>query len=134
MNAQKSNIFDGFDFLAHFLFILGGWTLVIKFAFPICFALSHGEPLTKYIMWDFWCVIHILLGYSLINLKAHTYWFGIVTSVVEIIIIVSKFVLFASAPEWNIWRTNWFINKIFVLICFCMLFVALVRRGRDETK
>jgi hypothetical protein len=30
-------------------------------------------------------------------------------------------VLFLSAPEWDIWTTNWFINKLFVLACFCLM-------------
>ena len=42
-------------------------------------------------------------------------------SVVEIAIVVTKFVVFLSAPQWDIWRTNWFINKVFVLACFVLL-------------
>ena len=51
-------------------------------------------------------------------------------SVVEIAIIVIKFALFLSAPEWTMWTTNWFINKLFVLACFCLMlpYFALVRR------
>ena len=46
---------------------------------------------------------------------------------------MTKFFLFLSAPEWTIWRTNWFINKIFVLTCFTLLlsyFLANFQRLR----
>ena len=36
-------------FLAHFLFLLAAWTLVIKYIFPIGFALAEGVPLTTYV-------------------------------------------------------------------------------------
>ena len=129
------------EFLAHFLFILAAWTLVIKFAFPISFAIAEEKPLATYIYWDFWWVAHIALGYVLLGWKTAPgdggdvpeatlrlwYWFAMIVSLVEIAIIVVKFTLFAMSPYWSIWKTNWFINKIFVLICFCMMFVVLVR-------
>ncbi len=34
---------------------------------------------------------------------------------------MTKFALFLSAPQWTIWRTNWFVNKLFVLACFVLL-------------
>ena len=54
--------------------------------------------------------------------------------VVEIAIIVTKFALFLSAPEWTMWTTNWFINKVFVLACFSVMlpyfaFTKLPGRG-----
>jgi uncharacterized membrane protein SirB2 len=52
-------------------------------------------------------------------------------SVVEIIIIVTKFALFLPAPEWTIWRTNWFINKCFVLACFIGLLGYLTMSARE---
>jgi hypothetical protein len=42
-------------------------------------------------------------------------------SVVEIAIIVTKFALFLPDPVSIIWTTNWFINKLFVLACFCLM-------------
>jgi hypothetical protein len=41
---------------------------------------------------------------------------------------VIKFVLFLSAPEWSIWTSNWFINKLFVLLCFCLMLPYFVFR------
>ena len=36
--------------------------------------------------------------------------------------------LFLAAPEWTIWTTNWFINKLFVLLCFGLMLPYLVAR------
>jgi hypothetical protein len=118
------------SFLAHFLFLLAAWTLVIKYAFPVAYALAEGVPLTTYVYWDFWWVVHIWLGWSLLRWQRYTFEFAIAVSVVEIIIIVAKFVQFLSAPEWTIWRTNWFVNKIFVLACFILLLGYLVVHSR----
>jgi hypothetical protein len=118
-------------FLAHFLFVLAGWTVTIKYAFPVAYALSEGYPITTYVYWDFWWVIHIWLGWSLLNWRRYTFALAIVVSVAEIVIVVSKLALFLATPEWTIWTTNWFINKLFVLACFCLLLVYLtVHRAR----
>ncbi len=114
-------------FLAHFLFILAAWTVVIKYLFPVAFALNEGVPFDQYIMWDLWWVVHIALGWSLLNWRRHTYGFALCVSVVEIAIVVTKFWIFLSAPEWTLWRTNWFINKVFVLACFVIMLIYLVR-------
>ena len=119
------------EFIAHFLFILAAWTLVIKFLFPVCVAASRDLPLTTYVYWDFWWVVHIALGYSLLFWQSYTYLFALLTSVIEIAIIVAKFVFFAAAPEFSVWKINWFINKIFVLICFVMLFILLIRHAQQ---
>ena len=121
-------------FLAHFLYVLAGWTLIIKYAFPVAFAVSEGVSLGTYVWWDFWWVIHIWLGWSLLNWQRYTYALGLVVSVVEIIIVVTKFVIFLDSPEWTIWTTNWFINKLFVLACFCLLFFELAVRRRPNMK
>lgn len=120
-------------FFAHFLFILAAWTLVIKYIFPIAYALNEGVPPGTYVLWDFWWVIHIWLGWSLLNWRHYTYRLAIGVSVVEIVIVVAKFTSFLSAPEWTIWRTNWFINKVFVLACFVMLLAYLVARRAEMT-
>ncbi len=108
-------------FLAHFLFVLAAWTLTIKFLFPVGYALAAGVPVGTYIFWDFWWVIHLWLGWALLRWPRYTVPLAITVSVAEIAIVVTKFVLFLSAPEWTIWRTNWFINKLFVLGCFILL-------------
>jgi len=108
-------------FIAHFLFILAAWTLVIKYVFPMAYALGEGVPLGTYVYWDFWWVVHIWLGWSLLHWRRYTYAAAVGVSVAEIAIIATKFVVFLSAPQWSIWRTNWFINKVFVLSCFVLL-------------
>lgn len=108
-------------FFAHFLFILAAWTVVIKYLFPMGFALAEGVPLGTYVYWDLWPVAHVLVGWSLLNWNRYTFPLAVGVSVVEIVIIVTKFAGFLAAPEWSIFRTNWFINKIFVLACFVLL-------------
>lgn len=111
------------QFLAHFLFLLAAWTLTIKFFFPIGYALAQSVPVGTYVYWDLWWVVHLWLGWALLNWQRYTVNLAITVSVVEITIVVTKFVIFLSAPEWTIWRTNWFINKLFVLACFILLLI-----------
>jgi len=113
-------------FLADFLFVLAAWTLVIKYLFPVAYALNASEPAMTYVMWDFWWVAHIWLGWALIRQPRYTFALAMTVSVVEIAIVVTKFVMFLSAPQWDIWRTNWFINKVFVLACFVILLVHMI--------
>ncbi len=115
-------------FLAYLLFVLAAWSVFIKYLFPIAFALAEGEALTRYIFWDFWPIAHVLLGWALLTRPGYTRWLAIIMSVVEIIIIVSMFAWFLSDPDWSIWRTNWFINKVFVLTAFTLILVTVIRR------
>jgi hypothetical protein len=113
-------------FFAHTLIILAAWTLTIKFAFPVAFAVAEGIPIGTYVYWDFWWVAHLWLAWALLHWQRYTVALALGVSVVEIAIIVIKFALFLSAPEWTIWTTNWFINKIFVLACFCLMLLYFV--------
>ena len=117
-------------FLAHFLIVLAAWTLTIKFLFPVAFALADGLPITTHIYWDFWWVVHLWLAWALLNWRSYSYVLAIGVSVVEILIIVTKFGFFLAAPEWTIWSTNWFINKLFVLACFCLMLGYLLAHRR----
>lgn len=113
-------------FLAHWLILLAAWTLVIKFAFPIVHDAVYGHPIGTNIYWDFWWVIHLWLAWALLNRPRYAYPLALGVSVVEILIIVTKFAFFLQAPDWTIWQTNWFINKVFVLACFVTLLSYLV--------
>jgi len=118
-------------FIAHWLIFLAAWTLVIKFIFPWIFDAAYGHPPGTHLYWDFWWVIHLWLAWALYRQPAYLWWFAIVVSVVEIAIIVTKFVLFFQSPDWNLWQTNWFINKVFVLACFSVLLLwCLLCRDR----
>ena len=117
-------------FLAHFLFILAAWTVTIKFAFPIAYAFAEGAPIGSYVMWDFWWVVHVWLGWALLHWRRYTFALAAMVSVAEIVIVVAKLVLFLSAPQWTIWRTNWFINKLFVLACFILLLGVLLANAQ----
>ena len=44
---------------------------------------------------------------------------------------MTKLALFLAAPEWTIWTTNWFINKLFVLLCFGLMLPWLVLHRRE---
>jgi hypothetical protein len=113
-------------FIAHFLFVLAAWTVVIKYLFPIGYALAEGSPPFTYVLLDFWPLVHVWVGWSLLHWNRWTLPLALTVSVVEIGIVVTKLVLFLSAPEWTIWRTNWFINKLFVLAVFVLLLGYIV--------
>lgn len=133
-NQGRQPIDNWIDFLAHFLFILVAWTLFIKYLFPLFYALAGNEHWSRYIYWDFWPVIHLWLGYALLTKPRYTYWLSVSVSAVEIIIILTFFARFLSDPEWSIWRTNWLVNKVFVLACFILLLgTALLRPGALKT-
>jgi hypothetical protein len=118
-------------FLAHFLIVLAAWTVTIKFLFPISYAAAYGLPLGSHIYWDFWWVVHLWLAWALLRWRSYTWPAAITVSVVEIAIVVTKLALFLPAPEWTIWTTNWFINKLFVLLVFCLMLPYLVLRRRE---
>lgn len=124
--GSDREIYPMIRFFAHALMILAMWTLVIKFVFPVIYDDAYGHPFGTHIMLDFWWVIHLWLAYVLLNWKRYTYVLSIVVSVVEIVIIVVKFVLFLKAPQWSIWQTNWFVNKVFVLACFVLMLMYFV--------
>ena len=120
-------------FLAHFLFLLAAWTVVIKYLFPMGYSLAYGEPILAHVYLDLWPVVHVWVGWSLLHWNRYTFALAAITSVAEIAIVVTKFVGFLSAPEWNIFRTNWFINKIFVLACFILLLGYLIAHVRARS-
>ena len=117
-------------FLAHFLFILAAWTVVIKYLFPIGYSMAAREPLGAHVYLDFWPVAHVWVGWLLLRWSRWTVPVALAVSVAEIVIVVTKLAAFLSAPEWTIWRTNWFINKLFVLAAFVMLLGMVVVRWR----
>ena len=116
-----------FNFLAAWLFLMAGWTLFIKFLFPFIYAINYGEDPLLYIMWDFWWIAHIWLAYSFLNISRYTFLIGSIIAFAELIIIIIKLYLFFKSPQWNIWDTNWMINKTFMLILFILIGVTLYK-------
>lgn len=108
-------------FLAHWLILLAAWTLVIKFVFPVAYDAAYGHALGTHIYWDFWWVIHLWLAWALLRQSSYLYPLALGVSVIEIVIILAKFFIFLQAPDWTLWQTNWFINKLFVLACFVVM-------------
>ena len=117
-------------FLAHFLFVLAAWTVVVKYLFPMGYALAHGLAPATYVYLDFWPVVHVWLGWALLARPRYTYVLALCVAVLEIGIVATKFVLFLDEPRWTIWTTNWFVNKLFVLGCFVPMLVHLLARRR----
>jgi hypothetical protein len=131
MSARSSFPLPVLHFLAHFLFLLAAWTVVIKYLFPMAYALAEGTPIGTYVYWDFWPIFHVWLGWALLRWQRYSYALALAVSVAEIIIVVGKLVPFLRAPEWTIWETNWFINKLFVLACFALLLGYLLINARE---
>jgi hypothetical protein len=131
--ARDTAVLEGLviGFLAHFLIVLAAWTVTIKFLFPIVYAIAYGLPLGSHIYWDFWWVVHLWLAWALLRWRAYTLALATLVSAVEIVIVVTKLALFLAAPEWTIWTTNWFVNKLFVLLCFGLMLPWLVLHRRE---
>ena len=117
-------------FLAHFLIVLAAWTLTIKFLFPLAFAFKQGVALGTYVYWDFWWVVHLWLALRLLHWRSYSFALATGVSVAEIAIVVTKLTVFLAAPEWTLWTTNWFINKLFVLLCFSLMLPYMVANRR----
>ena len=113
-------------FFIHYLVILAAWTLVIKFIFPISYAILEEVSWSTYVMWDFWWVAHLWLAWAFLVQWRYLYPVAYIISVLEVLIISFKFYFFLGNPDWTIWTANWFINKIFVLSCFLLIFGYLV--------
>lgn len=113
-------------FFAHLLIFVAVWSLFIKYLFPITFAVVYDEPALHYVYWDFWPLVHLWLAWSLLTLPSYVKWLAWCIALVEVIIILVKFYLFLTDPQWDIWRTNWFINKVFVLLTFLLLSGSLL--------
>ena len=124
------------------LFLIATYTLVIKFINPltymVAFRMESGYWRPPPIMWDFWWVAHIWLGCWLWNRHRAAWLFGMAISVVEIGIIVTKFVRFLQEPKIDFWGISWLINKCCVLALFILLLAELLRpavrrylRGED---
>ena len=113
-------------FFVHYLVILAAWTLVIKFIFPISYAVLEEISWSAYVMWDFWWVAHLWLAWAFLVQWRYLYPLAYIISVVVVLIISVKFYFFLENPGLTIWTANWFINKIFVLSCFLLLFGYLV--------
>jgi len=111
--------------ISSWLVLIVLWTLLIKFIFPVTYALYYEENFTKYIMWDFWWIAHLWLANSFLNLSKNTYYVGLLICISELIIIIYKLGFFFISPQWNIWDTNWMINKIIVLFLFIFITVIL---------
>lgn len=108
-------------FLAHLFVFLVAWTVFIKYLFPMGFALFNHEALTTHVYWDLWPIAHLWLAWALWTQPRFTRLLAIGMSGVEIVIIVTLFTSFLADPDWSIWRTNWFVNKVFVLAAFVLV-------------
>ena len=76
-----------FIFLAAWVFLVAIWTVLIKFLFPVMYALNYGEEILSYIMWDFWWIAHLWLAYSFLNISRYTFYIGSLISVGQAIAI-----------------------------------------------
>ena len=100
--------------------------------FPVACALSHGLAPATHVYLDFWPVVHVWLVWALLARPRHTRALAFVVAVLEVGIVVTKFVLFLGAPEWTIRTTNWFANKLFVLGRFVLMPGRLLARRQDH--
>ena len=130
--GNSSKIYINFYmFMSSWLVMLGAWTILIKYVFPVIYSLVYQQALTANIMWDFWWVAHFWLAYSFLIPSRKTFVVGMIIAISEFFIITYKLAVFYFDPVWNIWQTNWLINKIFVLFTFIMI-IGLLLKNRKE--
>ncbi|MEX2389759.1 MAG: hypothetical protein WD534_17915 [Phycisphaeraceae bacterium] len=101
--------------------MLAAWTITIKYLFPLGYAAAEGEPLGRYIAWNLWPAAHVWLGWALLRWPWYAGYLAVGMAVADIAIIVTLFAWFPSDPAWTIWRTHWFINKLFILLGFTLI-------------
>ena len=124
-NTSESNSVKA---LAYPLFFLALYTLIIKFLNPILYFIVEGraQGLTQApILWDFWWVAHLFLGFCLLRKEKFAWGFALIVSWVEILIILTKFWIFWKNPFFTFWTLSWYVNKCFVLSYFVCLAVCL---------
>ena len=93
--------------------------------------IAYGLPIGTHIYWDFWWVVHLWLAWALLRWPPTPLRSRPASRASRSLIVVTKFALFLAAPEWTIWTTNWFINKLFVLLCFGLMLPWLVLHRRE---
>ena len=105
--------------------------MVIKYLFPIGYALANGLAPATHVYLDFWPLAHMWLGWAIARAPALHLCAGARRRRPRDRIVVTKFVLFLGEPQWTIWTTNWFVNKLFVLGCFVPMLAHLLARRQD---
>jgi len=120
--------------LGKWLYFFACWTILIKYVLPISAALRDGVSLTQYIyFWDLWWAAHLYVGWGLCKPKAGIWKWAFLLTATEIIIIVSKFVIYLKDPNLDFWHVNWFVNKVFLLVYFSIMAVWLFgKKARQE--
>ena len=116
-------------FLGYCLYFFALYTITIKYLLPIGWSIQTREAWTAYIyFWDAWWIAHLWVGRGLINGNKKIWKWAFLLCLAEIIIIVTKFALFARHPDLDFWHLNWFINKCFLLVYFVVLLAWLFRK------
>ncbi len=118
-------------FFVFSLVVMATWTIVIKFVTPLLYSTSSSTfegSAELPIMWDFWWVAHLYLAWALWNYRRDAWVAAALISLIEVIIVITKFFFFALEPEDSVWRLLWFTNKVYVLVIFMLLTAFCVHR------
>lgn len=123
--------------MGRLLYVSAAWTIAIKYALPIGWALWIGAPWTAFIFfWDAWWGAHLAVGWSLVRARRGVWVWALLLAAVEIAIIVPKLTLFLIHPIADVWRMSWFVNKCWLLAYFAFSLWWLMRhdvRARLQT-
>ncbi|MCY0965406.1 hypothetical protein [Parathalassolituus penaei] len=125
--APEGKTSHWYDFLGHALILVAVWSVLIKYLFPIAYALNYQLHWYEYVQWDAWPLIHAWLGWSLLTRRPNVLAVALLVAVLELAIIATKLAMFFAAPEWTIWQTNWMINKVFLFGLFSTILVTAWR-------
>jgi len=117
----------------HWLYFFAVFTLTIKYILPIGWALRQQTSWETFIyFWDAWWIIHFAVGYGLIHQKRGVWKWALALAIAEIVIIVTKFVLYLQNPNLDFWHLSWLVNKVCLLVYFCVLLAWCFRSGVRE--
>lgn len=103
------------------------WTIVIKYLLPLLDRIARPEAADHLpYLWDAWPVAHAVMAWALVARPRAAWLIAFVVSAAEVGVVVTKFALFLSNPEWDLSRLLWFTNKCYVLAFFAVMTVVLL--------
>jgi hypothetical protein len=114
------------------LFAMAVWTLVVKFLAPgLWWAAERAAgrtPPAAPIMWDFWWIAHLALARLLWLRHRWAFEAALAVGTAEVLVVLTKLVLFARAPDTSFWGLLWLTNKLYVLAFFLLVLALLATR------
>ncbi|MBI4431761.1 MAG: hypothetical protein HY587_08645 [Candidatus Omnitrophica bacterium] len=105
------------------------WTVMLKYAAPVIWALRNGVNPSELIMWDAWPAAHLAVVILLLKGKKAAWRAAFLVAIPELVIIIWKLRMYFLSFDTNLWKVNWAINKTVLLAYFFFLLIWLLKPG-----